>query len=91
MKNVQVPISCNVSIVSYRRCEEPVVTNMDISTGHMVLVIAFFLESNTTCNDYMNYLPSDSLTWRITFETRIAWIKSGKLFALMRPSHLQAL
>lgn len=66
--------------------EEPALTNMDISTGHMVLVSSI----SYLCLPLLlvNPLPSAlrSRIWRIIFATRVGCSASGKPFVATRPS-----
>ena len=63
------------------RSEEPVVPNMDISTGHVVLVsmgiIYFWLVG---CSDYWPVRAFNlcRLTWRTIWKIKTDWIRSGR-------------
>lgn len=53
------------------RSEEPVLTNMDISTGHMVLV------SSSYSFNFLPYLQKkDSITWIFTFNITVLYGRS---------------
>lgn len=81
------------------RSEEPALTNMDISTGHMVLVSCFQINFNHSlghaciqllCIAFMifdTYLVfCHRLTWKTTSAIRTAWSRSGGPSARTRQS-----
>lgn len=76
--------------------EEPALTNMDISTGHMVLVSDIFAFSNVCCLSivcdeaaiYFLFYSFYSLTWRIICVTRVVCNVNGRHFVAMRPSQV---
>lgn len=71
--------------------EEPALTNMDISTGHMVLVcillkISIFTLPN--CVRYTNFAVLFSHTWKIIFEIKVDCNENGMFYVDTKPNQM---
>lgn len=66
--------------------EEPALTNMDISTGHMVLVSEFVILQLSYKNLLKYSSHHSSLTWRTIYVTKDAYNENGKHCVDTRPN-----